>query len=63
MKMFVIVGINNLMNTMGPLGVARTTKGRDQILLDTTWCSNVQKVFEIEVEEDKVKMNEAGVGA
>jgi hypothetical protein len=53
MKLFVVIGINNLLNRVGPLGVARTPEGRDKILRDTAYCSDVQRVFEMEIEEDK----------
>jgi hypothetical protein len=53
MKLYVVLGINNLTNSAGPLGVARTPGGRDKILRDTAYCSDVQQVFEVEVEEDR----------
>lgn len=53
MKLFVVIGINNLTHSVGPLGIARTPAGRDKILRESAYCSDVQKVFEMEIEEEK----------
>lgn len=53
MKMFVVLGVNNLLNVIGPVGIARTEEGRDKVLRDTAYCCDKQEVFEIEIEEDK----------
>lgn len=50
MKVYVVMGVNRLVNIVGPVGVALTPEGRDKVLEDSTY--DEKKVFEMETTDE-----------